>query len=79
MLGVSFFANGMETAGLVLLKLDMGITAILLSLIVTRYIGMIRAGNDSVEFWETVPPTVLITAVVFTVSYLGFGLLDIAG
>ena len=79
MLGVSFFAEGMETSGLVLLKLNMGVTAILLSLIVTRYIGMIKAGNDSIEFWKTVPPTALVTAMIFTLSYLGFGLLNIAG
>ncbi len=79
MLGVSFFAEGMETVGLMILKLDMGITAVLLSLVVTRYIAVIKAGDDSLEFWETVPKTVLISAAVFTISYLGLGLLKING
>lgn len=40
-----------------------------------RYIALISAGNDKVELWATLGKTVMITAIVFTAAYLGFGLI----
>ncbi|MCD6248502.1 MAG: hypothetical protein J7J17_03545 [Hadesarchaea archaeon] len=74
-----FLTAPMESSDLALLKLLMGSTAITLSLIVARYIAIIRGGRDPVEFWRTVAPTTLVTTIVFTVAYIGFGLLTIAG
>lgn len=74
-----FITAAMESGELALLKLVMGLTAIALALIVARHIAVIRAGRDRMEFWKTVTPTVLTTTAVFTVAYIGLGLLTVAG
>ncbi len=70
-----FLLGAMEASELVLLKLVMGLTAIALAAVMARYIAVISAGNDRVEFWATMGKTVLFTTIVFTVAYLGFGLI----
>lgn len=72
-----FLFGGMEAKELGLLKLVMGITAISLSLVVARYIAVIRSGHDRVEFWSTAGKTVLATAAVFTAAYICFGFISI--
>lgn len=46
--------------------------------VMARYIALISAGDDKVEFWTTLGKTVLFTAIVFTAAYLGFGLIKAA-
>lgn len=70
-----FLLGAMEASELVLLKLVMGMTAIALAAVMARYIAVISAGNDKVELWTTMGKTVMITAIVFTAAYLGFGLI----
>ena len=70
-----FLLGAMEASELVLLKLVMGLTAIALAAVMARYIAVISAGNDRVELWATMGKTVLFTTIVFTVAYLGFGLI----
>jgi len=70
-----FLLGAMEASELVLLKLVMGLTAIALAAVMARYISVISAGNDKVELWATMGKTVMITAIVFTAAYLGFGLI----
>ncbi len=72
-----FLFGGMEANELAVLKLVMGLTAIALALVVARYIAIIRAGHDKVEFWSTVGKTVLATTIVFTAAYIGFGLISV--
>ncbi len=67
--------GAMEASELVLLKLVMGLTAIALAAVMARYMAVISAGNDKVELWITMGKTVLSTTIVFTVAYLGFGLI----
>lgn len=73
-----FLFGGMEANELALLKLVMGLTAIALALVVARYIAIIRAGHDKVEFWSTVGKTVLATTIVFTAAYIGFGFISLS-
>jgi len=61
-----------------LLKLVMGLTAIALALVVARYIAVIRAGHDRVEFWSTAGKTILASTAVFTAAYIGFGFISLA-
>ena len=70
-----FLLGAMEASELVLLKLVMGLTAMALAAVMARYIAVISAGNDKVELWATMGKTVMITAIVFTAAYLGFGLI----
>jgi hypothetical protein len=72
-----FLFGGMEAKELALLKLVMGITSMALSLVVARYIAVIRAGHDRVEFWSTAGKTILATTAVFTAAYICFGLISI--
>jgi hypothetical protein len=72
-----FLFGGLETNELAMLKLVMGMTAISLSLVVARYIAVIRAGHDRVEFWSTVGKTILVTTTVFTAAYICFGFISI--
>jgi hypothetical protein len=74
-----FITAVMESGELALLKLVMGLTAIVLALIVARHIAVIRAGRDRMEFWKTVAPTVLVTTAIFTAAYIGLGLLKVSG
>jgi hypothetical protein len=67
----------MEQSELALLKLVMGLTAVALALVVARYIAIIRAGRDRIEFWSTVMKTVAITTIVFTAAYMGFGFISL--
>lgn len=73
-----FLLGAMEASELVLLKLVMGLTAIALAAVMARYIAVISAGDDKVELWSTMGKTVLFTTIVFTVAYLGFGLIKAA-
>jgi hypothetical protein len=73
-----FMLGAMEAGELVLLKLVMGLTAIALATVMARYIAVISAGDDRVEFWSTTGRTVSLTALVFTAAYLGFGLIKVA-
>ena len=73
-----FLLGAMEANELVLLKLVMGLTAIALAAVMARYIAVINAGNDKVELWATMGKTVLFATIVFTVAYLGFGLIRTA-
>jgi len=72
-----FLFGGMEANELALLKLVMGLTAMALALIVARYIAIIRAGHDRVEFWSTAGKTILATTAVFTAAYIGFGFISL--
>lgn len=75
---IPFISQGMEASSLEILKLLMGLTALSLSMIVAKHIAIIRAGRDPIEFWNVVIPTVIITTVLFSTSYIAFGLLNIA-
>lgn len=75
---IPFMTRGMEASGLEILKLLMGVTALALSMVVAKHIAVIRAGRDPVEFWKVVTPTVLVTTIIFSASYIAFGLLGIA-
>jgi len=72
-----FLFGRMEANELALLKLVMGLTAIALALVVARYIAVIRAGHDKVEFWSTAGKTILATTAVFTAAYIGFGFISL--
>lgn len=72
-----FLFRVMEQSELALLKLVMGLTAVALALVVARYIAIIRAGRDRIEFWSTVMKTVAITTIVFTAAYMGFGFISL--
>jgi hypothetical protein len=72
-----FLFGGMEARELAMLKLVMGATAISLSMVVARYIAVIRAGHDGTEFWSTAGKTVLATTAVFTAAYICFGFISI--
>ena len=72
-----FLFGGMEAKELAMLKLVMGLTPISLSLVIARYISVIRAGNDRVEFWSTAGKTILTTTAVFTAAYICFGFISI--
>ncbi|MEM3519666.1 MAG: hypothetical protein QW179_00750 [Candidatus Hadarchaeales archaeon] len=64
--GLPFLIGALEATELALLRLVMGITAIVLSIIIARYIAHIRAPGDRVEFWLSVMKSSIATAVVFT-------------
>jgi len=72
-----FLFGRMEANELALLKLVMGLTAIALALVVARYIAVIRAGHDRVEFWSTAGKTILASTAVFTAAYIGFGFISL--
>jgi len=72
-----FLFGGMEARELALLKLVMGLTAMALALVVARYIAVIRAGHDRVEFWSTAGKTILASTAVFTAAYIGFGFISL--
>lgn len=72
-----FLFGRMEASELALLKLVMGLTAIALALVVARYIAVIRAGHDRVEFWSTAGKTILASTAVFTAAYIGFGFISL--
>ncbi|HID60837.1 MAG TPA: hypothetical protein EYP46_03125, partial [Hadesarchaea archaeon] len=50
--GMPFLLGAMEAKELAILRLVMGLTAVVLGGIVARYIATIRAGRDKVEFWS---------------------------
>jgi hypothetical protein len=72
-----FLFGEMEARELALLKLVMGLTTIALALVVARYIAVIRAGHDRVEFWSTAGKTILTSTIVFTAAYIGFGFISL--
>ncbi|MDI6819995.1 MAG: hypothetical protein QMC89_03710 [Candidatus Hodarchaeaceae archaeon] len=63
----------MEASELALLKLIMGLLTLALALVMARYISVIRAGQDRIEFWSTVTRTILAATIVFTAAYFSFG------
>lgn len=63
----------MEASELALLKLIMGLLTLALALVMARYISIIRAGQDKIEFWSTIARTALAATVIFTSAYFGFG------
>lgn len=72
-----FLFGRMEAKELALLKLVMGTTSMAISLVVARYIAVIRAGHDRVEFWSTAGKTILATTAVFTAAYICFGFINL--
>jgi hypothetical protein len=66
--GIPLMLGAMEATELSLLRLLMGLTAIVLSAIIGRYIAVIRAPRDSVELWSSVAKSTLLSMVVFTAT-----------
>jgi len=73
--GLPFLFGAMEARELAVLKLLMGLAAVALALVIARYIATIRAGGDKLEFWMTAGKSALLTALVFTVAYIVFGMI----
>jgi len=73
--GVPFMFGALETGELALLKLVMGLTTVVISVIIGSYIATIKAGSDRVELASTAYKTVLVSTVIFTLAYLGLGML----
>ncbi|MEM3012761.1 MAG: hypothetical protein QW084_05305, partial [Candidatus Hadarchaeales archaeon] len=72
------FLPGMVEAGeLVLLKLALGLTSLLLSLLLAWYLSLLRTGGEEVEFLLTARRMVLVSALVFTSSYLLLSLVSV--
>lgn len=76
---IPLLVSSMETAEIATLKLIMGFMVLALILIVIRHISVIRAGRDPVEFWKSVPLATITGTALFTLAYLGFGLLNLVG
>jgi hypothetical protein len=76
--GVPLLFGIMETRELALVKLLMGSAALLLSLIIARYMATVRAGNDRIEFWATAGKAALASVTIFTLSYLMLGMISIS-
>jgi hypothetical protein len=72
---IPFLAPSFGEKELAFLKLIMGLMTITLSIIFSRYIAIIRAGNDKVEFWGTVAKTLVLAITIFTSSYFGLKLI----
>ncbi len=68
--GVPLMIGAMEAAELSLLRLVMGLTSILLSAVIARYIAVIKAPGDSVELWSLVAKSAVLSSVVFTIASL---------
>lgn len=64
--GLPLLIGALEAMELAFLRLVMGITAIVLSAIVARYIAHIRNPGDRVEFWLAVMKSAIAATVVFT-------------
>ncbi|MEM2907590.1 MAG: hypothetical protein QXP65_00080 [Candidatus Hadarchaeales archaeon] len=74
---VPFLFGAMEARELAMLKLLMGLLALALGLVMARYISVIRAAHDEVEFWSTVAKTAAATTAVFPLAYVGFEFLKL--
>jgi hypothetical protein len=74
---VPFLFGAMEARELAMLKLLMGLLVLALTLVMARYISVIRAAHDEVEFWSTVAKTAAAATVVFTLAYVGFEFLKL--
>ncbi len=66
--GVPFLLGTMSYMELALLRLVMGLTAVVLGAIIARYIAKIKAGDDRVEFWSSVARSVIVSATIFTAT-----------
>lgn len=76
---IPILATAMESVEIALLKLVMGLMVIALVLIIIRHVAIIRSGRDPIEFWNAVPMAVLAATAIYTLAYLGFGLLNVIG
>ena len=74
--GVPMFFGGLEPFELVALKVIMGVGAIVLSIIIARYIAYIRAGSDRVELWANIGKAAVMSAVVFTLTSIMLSILQ---
>ncbi len=66
-----------EAEELVLLKLALGFTSLLLSLLLAWYLSLLKTGGEEVEFLLTARRTVLASTLVFTSSYLLLSLVSV--
>jgi hypothetical protein len=77
--GIPFLLGAMEASELAFLRLTMGLTAIILSVVIARYISSIRAPGDKVELWSSVFKSTVVSAAVFTVTSFLFTVITVGG
>jgi len=58
----------MGSRDLALLRLLMGTTAVMLGMVVARYIARIRAGSDRVELWASISKSSILSVAIFTAA-----------
>lgn len=77
--GIPFLLGAMGTGELALLRLVMGVTAMLLSIIIARYIANIRAAGDKVELWSSVLKSTLVSTAIFTATSFLLTMITVGG
>jgi len=77
--GMPFLLGAMGTGELALLRLVMGVTAMLLSIIIARYIANIKAAGDKVELWSAVLKSALVSTAIFTATSFLLTMITVGG
>ncbi|RLG56880.1 MAG: hypothetical protein DRN83_03095 [Hadesarchaea archaeon] len=77
--GMPFLLGTMEANELAILRLVMGLTAVVLGGIVARYIATIRAGRDKVELWSAISKSTVTSAIIFTVTSFLLTMITVGG
>ncbi|MEM2796150.1 MAG: hypothetical protein QXR15_02535, partial [Candidatus Hadarchaeales archaeon] len=71
-----FMLGIMETKELAILRLIMGITAILISVIIAWFISTIKSPGDKVELWLSISKSSLLSSIIFVLSTLLLALIS---
>ncbi|MEW6222807.1 MAG: hypothetical protein AB1476_05840 [Candidatus Hadarchaeota archaeon] len=77
--GIPFLLGVMGAGELAVLRLVMGVTAMLLSIIIARYIASIKASRDRVELWSAVMKSTLVSTAIFTATSFLLGMVTVGG
>jgi hypothetical protein len=67
--GMAFWAV-LPPSELKLLLVLMGLTSVALSTIISRFVAQMRAGGDRVEFYSSIGKACLVSAGVYTLSFI---------
>ncbi|MEM2251444.1 MAG: hypothetical protein QXU01_01230 [Candidatus Hadarchaeales archaeon] len=71
-----FMLGIMETKELAILRLIMGTTAILISVIIAWFISTIKSPGDKVELWLSISKSSLLSSIIFVLSTLLLALIS---